>query len=62
MRPFDIELTIAAAAVLVCTCNHNSCYCQFVLWLQVQYGDRAEHCWNGAEGDVPNAISRLRYN
>jgi len=27
----------------------------------VDYGDRAEHCWNGAH-DLPNAISRLRYN
>jgi hypothetical protein len=27
----------------------------------VDYGDRAEHCWNGDHGN-PNAISRLRYN
>lgn len=27
----------------------------------VEYGDRAEHCWNGAH-DLPNAISRLRYH
>ncbi len=27
----------------------------------VDYGDRAEHCWNG-DHDNPNAISRLRYN
>ena len=27
----------------------------------VDYGDRAEHCWNG-DYDNPNAISRLRYN
>ncbi|GMQ82874.1 MAG: hypothetical protein BMS9Abin05_2340 [Rhodothermia bacterium] len=27
----------------------------------VDYGDRAEHCWNGDQ-DNPNAISRLRYN
>ncbi len=27
----------------------------------VDYGDRAEHCWNGAH-DLPNAISRLRYH
>lgn len=27
----------------------------------VAYGDRAEHCWNG-DPDLPNAISRLRYN
>ena len=26
----------------------------------VDYGDRAEHCWNG-DHDEPNAISRLRY-
>jgi len=26
----------------------------------VDYGDRAEHCWNG-DHDQPNAISRLRY-
>lgn len=27
----------------------------------VDYGDRAEHCWNGAH-DLPNYISRLRYH
>lgn len=27
----------------------------------IDYGDRAEHCWNGAH-DLPNAISRLRYH
>jgi len=27
----------------------------------VDYGDRAEHCWNG-DHENPNAISRLRYN
>ena len=27
----------------------------------VDYGDRAEHCWNG-DHDRPNALSRLRYN
>ncbi|MBU4253365.1 MAG: hypothetical protein KJ727_02045 [Acidobacteria bacterium] len=26
----------------------------------VDYGDRAEHCWNG-DHDLPNALSRLRY-
>jgi len=28
---------------------------------QVDYGDRAEHCWNGDQ-DNPNYLSRLRYN
>ena len=28
---------------------------------EVDYGDRAEHCWNG-DHDNPNAISRLRYH
>jgi hypothetical protein len=27
----------------------------------VDYGDRAEHCWNG-DHTRPNAYSRLRYN
>ncbi len=27
----------------------------------VDYGDRAEHCWNG-DHERPNAISRLRYH
>jgi hypothetical protein len=27
----------------------------------IDYGDRAEHCWNG-DHDKPNAISRLRYH
>ncbi|WP_235298305.1 hypothetical protein [Portibacter marinus] len=27
----------------------------------IDYGDRAEHCWNGAH-DLPNYISRLRYH
>ena len=27
----------------------------------VEYGDRAEHCWNGAH-NLSNAVSRLRYN
>jgi len=28
---------------------------------EVDYGDRAEHCWNG-DHSLPNAFSRLRYN
>jgi hypothetical protein len=28
---------------------------------EVDYGDRAEHCWNGDHAN-PNAVSRLRYN
>lgn len=28
---------------------------------EVDYGDRAEHCWNGDQAN-PNHISRLRYN
>ncbi len=28
---------------------------------EVDYGDRAEHCWNG-DHENSNAISRLRYN
>ncbi|MCU0419591.1 MAG: hypothetical protein MUC38_08015 [Cyclobacteriaceae bacterium] len=28
---------------------------------QVDYGDRAEHCWNG-DHENPNYVSRLRYN
>jgi hypothetical protein len=28
---------------------------------EVDYGDRAEHCWNGDQTQ-PNAISRLRYH
>jgi hypothetical protein len=28
---------------------------------EVDYGDRAEHCWNG-DHDNPNQVSRLRYN
>lgn len=28
---------------------------------EVKYGDRDEHCWNG-DPDLPNSISRLRYN
>jgi hypothetical protein len=28
---------------------------------EVQYGDRAEHCWNGDQ-ENPNHVSRLRYN
>jgi hypothetical protein len=28
---------------------------------QVDYGDRAEHCWNG-DHSQPIAISRLRYH
>jgi hypothetical protein len=28
---------------------------------EVDYGDRAEHCWNGDQQN-PNHISRLRYN
>ena len=27
---------------------------------EVDYGDRAEHCWNG-DHTQPNAVSRLRY-
>jgi hypothetical protein len=27
---------------------------------EVDYGDRAEHCWNG-DHERPNALSRLRY-
>jgi len=28
---------------------------------EVAYGDRAEHCWNG-DPELPNHLSRLRYN
>lgn len=28
---------------------------------EIDYGDRAEHCWNGDQ-DRPNYLSRLRYN
>ena len=28
---------------------------------EIDYGDRAEHCWNG-DHTRPNALSRLRYN
>lgn len=28
---------------------------------EVEYGDRAEHCWNG-DHENPNYVSRLRYN
>ena len=28
---------------------------------EVEYGDRAEHCWNG-DHDQPNYVSRLRYH
>ena len=28
---------------------------------EVDYGDMAEHCWNG-DHENPNYISRLRYN
>ena len=28
---------------------------------EIDYGDRAEHCWNGDQ-TRPNATSRLRYN
>ena len=28
---------------------------------EIDYGDRAEHCWNG-DHSQPNAISRLRYH
>ena len=28
---------------------------------EVTYGDRDEHCWNG-DPNLPNAVSRLRYN
>jgi hypothetical protein len=28
---------------------------------EVDYGDRAEHCWNG-DHELPNALSRLRYH
>ena len=31
------------------------------LGVEVDYGDRAEHCWNG-DHTRPNATSRLRYN
>lgn len=28
---------------------------------EIEYGDRAEHCWNG-DHNLPNAFSRLRYH
>jgi hypothetical protein len=28
---------------------------------EIEYGDRAEHCWNG-DHTRPNALSRLRYH
>jgi hypothetical protein len=35
--------------------KNPSCNCE------VDYGDRAEHCWNGDHKN-PNYISRLRYH
>jgi len=28
---------------------------------EVDYGERAEHCWNG-DHELPNGLSRLRYH
>jgi dienelactone hydrolase len=33
----------------------------FGIDVEVDYGDRAEHCWNG-DHENPNYVSRLRYN
>ena len=55
MDTYYLNNAVYAAEDILKKLNNPVCDCQ------VDYGDRAEHCWNG-DHTLPNYISRLRYH
>ena len=55
MDNFYLNNAVYSAEDMLKKLTNPSCNCE------VDYGDRAEHCWNGDHKN-PNYISRLRYN
>jgi hypothetical protein len=55
MDSYYLNNAVYTAEDMLKTLNNPVCDCQ------VDYGDRAEHCWNG-DHTQPNYISRLRYH
>jgi len=55
MDTYYLNNAVYAAEDILKKLNNPVCDCQ------VDYGDRAEHCWNG-DHTQPNYISRLRYH
>jgi hypothetical protein len=55
MDSYYLNNAVYSAEDMLKSLSGPSCACQ------VDYGDRAEHCWNG-DHEHPNYISRLRYH
>lgn len=55
MDNYYLNNAVYTAEDMIKKLENPSCNCE------VDYGDRAEHCWNG-DHSQPNYISRLRYN
>lgn len=55
MDNFYLNNAVYSAEDMLKKLNNPACNCE------VDYGDRAEHCWNGDHKN-PNYISRLRYH
>ena len=55
MDTYYLNNAVYSAEDMLKQLQHPACSCQ------VDYGDRAEHCWNGDHAH-PNYISRLRYH
>ncbi|MFT4154163.1 hypothetical protein [Parafilimonas sp.] len=55
MDTYYLNNAVYAAEDMLKQMQHPSCSCE------VDYGDRAEHCWNG-DHTQPNYLSRLHYN
>lgn len=55
MDNFYLNNAVYTAEDMLKGLKNPDCQCE------VDYGDRAEHCWNG-DHTQPNYISRLRYH
>lgn len=55
MDNYYLNNAVYSAEDMIKKLENPTCNCE------VDYGDRAEHCWNG-DHTQPNAISRLRYH
>ena len=55
MDNYYLNNAVYTAEDMIRKLDNPKCNCE------VDYGDRAEHCWNG-DHENPNYISRLRYN
>ena len=55
MDNYYLNNAVYTAEDMIKKLENPECHCE------VDYGDRAEHCWNG-DHTQPNYISRLRYH